>query len=265
MKKGSKTAFLWITLLIFAAIWAPFGLSKSAEAMNFSHLLEAPSWEHLLGTDSLGRDLLARVLCGASISLGVGLVAVGLSVLVGTILGAVAGYYEGLCGKIIMTFVDIMLCFPTFFLILAVIAVLGPNIVNIMVIIGFTSWMGTARLVRAEILKLKGREFILATRALGATDGRIIFKHLIPNALGPVIVSAVLGIPVAILTEGGLSFLGIGVQPPTPSWGNILTDGKATLGAAWWLLFFPGAMIFLTVLSVNVLGEHLRERIMGDR
>ena len=261
MRKELWLAAAWIIFLTVVSLWAPLGFLEQAQRMDFRHVLEAPSLSHLLGTDSLGRDLLARILCGASISLGVGVVAVGVAMIVGTIVGAFAGYYGGWCDRILMAFVDIMLCFPVFFLILAVIAVLGPNILNIMIIIGFTSWMGTARLVRAEVLRLKEREFILAARVLGAGDGWIISKHLLPNAIAPVIVSGILGIPTAILIESGLSFLGIGVQPPAPSWGNILTDGKATLGVAWWLILFPGLMILLTALSVNVAGEYFHEKV----
>ena len=258
-KKTSLFAFSWLALILASAAAAPVLFSGNAQNMDFSRVLEAPSFTHIFGTDSLGRDLLARILCGASVSLGVSVTAVAIALLVGTILGAVAAYYGGISEKMIMGITDVMLCFPVFFLILAVIAILGPNIFNVMCIIGLTSWMGTARLVRAEILSLKEREFILASRALGAGDTSIIFRHLIPNAMGPVIVNGILGIAAAILTETGLSFLGIGVQPPTPSWGNILTDGKATLGVAWWLTAFPGLMIFLTVLSVNILGEAFHE------
>jgi peptide/nickel transport system permease protein len=158
-----------------------------------------------------------------------------------------------------MRIVDIMLCFPSFFLILAVVAMLKPGIFNIMVIIGITGWMGVARLIRAEILSLKEREFILASRALGAGDFRIMTRHLIPNAIAPVLVSAILGVAGAVLLESSLSFLGLGVQPPTPSWGNILMDGKASLGVCWWPMFFPGVFILITVLGYNLLGEGLRE------
>ena len=163
--------------------------------------------------------------------------------------------------SVIMRFVDIMLCFPTFFLILAVIAILEPSIFNIMVVIGATSWMGVARLVRAEILTLKERDFVAASRVMGGSDVWIITRHLIPNAIGPVLVSATLGIGGAILTESALSFLGIGVQPPTPSWGNILMDGKSTLGVAWWLTIFPGLFILFTVLAHNLLSEALRDSL----
>jgi peptide/nickel transport system permease protein len=158
-----------------------------------------------------------------------------------------------------MRFVDIMLCFPAFFLILAVIAFLNPSIWNIMIIIGLTSWMGVARLVRAEFLSLRERDFVVAAHAIGAQDARIIFRHILPNAMSPVLVSATLGVAGAILTESALSFLGIGVQPPTPSWGNMLIAGKQTLGTAWWLSVFPGLAILLTVLGYNLLGEGIRD------
>ena len=232
--------------------------------MNFQELLLAPSADHLFGTDSLGRDLLLRVLQGACVSLGVSVTAVFVAIALGILVGALAGYFGGGWDRVLMTAVDIMLCFPTFFLILAVIAVLGPGIWNVVLIIGLTSWMGPARLVRAEVLSLKEKEFILAARALGAGDAWILSRHLIPNAMGPVIVNAVLGFASAMLVETGLSFLGIGVQPPVPSWGNILADGKATLGVAWWLTFFPGAAIFLTVLGANLLARRLERRFHGE-
>ena len=190
-------------------------------AINVGDSLLSPSWQYPLGTDDLGRNVLLRMLYGARISLLVGFVAVGISTLIGIILGAVAGFYGGWVDTILMRFVDIMLCFPTFFLILAVIAFLDPSIWNIMIVIGLTSWMGVARLVRAEFLSLRQRDFVQAAKALGASDGRLIFHHILPNALSPVLVSATLGVAGAILTESALSFLGIGGparQPP--SWGK---------------------------------------------
>ena len=201
------------------------------------------------------------MLYGAGISLKVGFVAVGIAVLIGTVLGALSGYYGGLIDIVIMRFVDIMLCFPSFFLILAVIAFMEPSIFNIMAVIGFTSWMGITRLVRAEFLTLKERDFVLAVKAMGASNARIIFLHILPNAMAPVLVSATLGIAAAVLTESALSFLGIGVQPPTPSWGNMLTQGQNVLGIAWWLSFFPGMAILITVLGYNLLGEGIRDAI----
>ncbi|MBI2094965.1 MAG: ABC transporter permease [Candidatus Omnitrophica bacterium] len=255
----------WLVVVGLAACVAPLILAGQAQSMDFTHALEAPSPAHWFGTDSLGRDLFARTLCGASVSLGVSVVAALFSVVFGTALGAVAGYCGGWGDRLLMGFVDMMLCFPTFFLILAVVAVVGSGAFVIAVVIGVTSWMGTARLVRAEVLSLREREFVLASRALGAGGGWIVFRHLIPNALAPVIASAVLGVSAAILTEGGLSFLGVGVPPPMPSWGNILMEGKSTLGVAWWASFFPGMMIFLTVLSAHAIGENLDKRLKGER
>lgn len=259
-KTGFTIALVWLAGLASAAAVAPFFLKGQAAFMDLRHVLEAPSALHWLGTDSLGRDVFARILCGGGVSLSVGILSVAVSLAVGIFIGAAAGYFGGWADRLLMGFVDTMLCFPTFFLILAVIAILGPSVVNIFLIIGFTSWMGTARLVRAEVLTLREREFVLAARALGAAPFDILTRHLVPNALAPVIVNGVLGVSAAILTETGLSFLGIGVQPPTPSWGNLLTDGKATLGVAWWLTLFPGLMILLTVLAVNVIGERLQKR-----
>jgi peptide/nickel transport system permease protein len=198
---------------------------------------------------------------GARISLKVGFVAVGIATIIGLLLGTLAGYFGGLTESLIMRAVDLMLCFPSFFLILTVIALLEPSIWNIMAVIGLTSWMGVARLVRAEILSIKEREFILAALAEGAGHTRIILRHVLPNALAPVLVSATLGVAGAILTESALSFLGIGVQPPTPSWGNMLTAGKDNLEYAWWLSVFPGLAILVTVLGYNLLGEGIRDAL----
>ncbi|WP_305044366.1 ABC transporter permease [Geoalkalibacter sp.] len=252
---GAVIVLFMFVLAGVAPLW------KDPAAIDITLALLPPSWAHPLGTDDLGRDVLARILFGARISLLVGFVAVGIATLIGIVLGALAGYYGRWTDSIIMRFVDIMLCFPTFFLILAVIAFLEPSIWNIMIIIGLTGWMGVARLVRAEFLSLRERDFVQAARALGASDARIIFRHLLPNALSPVLVSATLGVAGAILTESALSFLGIGVQPPTPSWGNMLISGKQTLGAAWWLSVFPGLAILVTVLGYNLLGEGIRDAL----
>ncbi|BCR05386.1 peptide ABC transporter permease [Desulfuromonas versatilis] len=252
---------LVIVLLMFLmALVAPV-LARDPGAIDIASRLQAPSWAYPLGTDDLGRDVLARILYGARISLLVGFVAVGIATLIGTVLGALAGYYGRWVDSLIMRFVDIMLCFPSFFLILAVIAFLEPSIWNIMIIIGLTSWMGVARLVRAEFLSLRERDFVQAALALGAADLRVIFRHILPNALSPVLVHATLGVAGAILTESALSFLGIGVQPPTPSWGNMLIAGKQTLGTAWWLSVFPGFAILVTVLGYNLLGEGIRDAL----
>lgn len=261
--RGNRMALVGaaiVAVMFLLAVLAPL-LAGDPGAIDISRRLQPPSWQFPLGTDDLGRDVLARILYGARISLLVGFVAVGIASLIGIVLGALAGYYGRWVDGLLMRFVDIMLCFPTFFLILAVIAFLEPSIWNIMIIIGLTGWMGVARLVRAEFLSLRERDFVQAARALGASDARLIFRHILPNALSPVLVSATLGVAGAILTESALSFLGIGVQPPTPSWGNMLIAGKQTLGTAWWLSAFPGLAILITVLGYNLLGEGIRDAL----
>ncbi|KPK88883.1 MAG: peptide ABC transporter permease [Deltaproteobacteria bacterium SM23_61] len=250
-----------VLALFVVAVCAPWISPYDPGQIEIRRVLEEPSAKHLLGTDSLGRDVLSRMIWGSRISLLVGFVAVGIASLIGIFLGSLAGYYGGWTDDLIMRFVDIMLCFPTFFLILAVIAFLEPSIWNIMIVIGVTGWMGVARLVRAEFLTLKERDYAVAEKALGARDFRIIFRHILPNALAPVLVAATLGVAGAILTESALSFLGIGVQPPTPSWGNILTAGKDNIEIAWWLSLYPGLAILITVLGYNLLGEGIRDSI----
>ncbi len=225
---------------------------------------------YLFGTDELGRDVFARMLEGAFVSLAVGFVAVGIAVAIGLALGGIAGYYGGVTIRlgrtrlltvdtVIAGLIDVMLSFPSFFLILTVVAVLPPSIWNIMVVIGLTSWEGTARFVRAEILSLREQEFVQAATALGIPGPRVLIRHLLPNAVAPVLVSATLGIAGAILTESGLSFLGFGVPPPNATWGNILSDGKRYIFDAPWLTFIPGTAIFILVLAFNLFGEGLRE------
>jgi peptide/nickel transport system permease protein len=262
--RGNRLAMAGLTLvagLFVVSLAAPWLAPYDPNFIDLQEVLMPPSPAHLLGTDPLGRDVLSRIIYGSQVSLKVGFVAVGLATLIGVLVGAVAGFYGGWVDQVLMRLVDLMLCFPTFFLILAVIAVLEPSIWNIMVVIGLTSWMGVARLVRAEFLSLREREFVVAARALGAGDARLIFRHLMPNALAPVMVSATLGVAGAILTESALSFLGLGVQPPTPSWGNILTAGKDNIEIAWWLSLWPGLAILVTVMSYNLLGEGIREAI----
>lgn len=250
-----------VVILFVLSILAPYITPFDPDALDAWHVLLPPSAAHWFGTDELGRDVFTRVVFGARVSLKVGFVAVGIAVVVGTVIGLIAGFYGGWVDSLLMRAVDIMLCFPTFFLILAVIAILEPSIWYIMIIIGLTGWMGVARLVRAEVLSLKSRDFVLAARVLGASDKRIIFRHILPNALSPVLVSATLGVAGAILTESALSFLGIGVQPPTPSWGNILTSGKDYIEFAWWLSLFPGFAILVTVLCYNLVGEGIRDAL----
>jgi len=221
--------------------------------------LQGPSRQHPFGTDQLGRDVLARMAHGTRISLLVGFVAVGVAITVGVLIGSIAGYFGRWVDPLLMRFVDVVMCFPTFFLILTVVALLKPNFWNVMIVIGLTGWTGTARFVRAEILSIKERDYVKAIEAVGAKRRKIIFKHILPNALAPVLVSATLGVAGAILTEAGLSFLGFGVQPPRPTWGNILAEGRLYIFDAWWLTLFPGLAILLTVLSFNLFGEGLRD------
>ncbi len=219
---------------------------------------------YLFGTDELGRDVFARMLEGATVSMAVGFVAVGIAIVLGIMLGGIAGFYGGRFRSVDTAFlmlVDVQISFPTFFLILTVIALLPPSIWNIMIVIGLTGWVGPARFVRAEILSLRERPFIEAAVALGGNDFRLIFLHLVPNSLAPVLVSATIGIASAILTEAGLSFLGFGVPPPQATWGNILSDGKKYLFDAPWLTFIPGTAILLVVLAFNLFGEGLRDAL----
>lgn len=249
-----------IVLIMFAiSIFAPLIAPHNPNHIDIENILASPSLKHPLGTDELGRDVLSRMIWGSRISLKVGFVAVGIATFIGILIGATAGFYGKWVDQVLMRFVDIMLCFPAFFLILAVITFLEPSIWNIMIVIGITGWMGVARLVRAEFLSLKERDFVVAAKGLGLSDLRIIFRHILPNAIAPVLVSAVLGIAGAILTESALSFLGIGVQPPIPSWGNILTAGKNSMEIAWWLSVYPGLAILITVLGYNLLGEGIRD------
>lgn len=250
-----------VLLLFFVSLFAPWFAPYDPGQIDLKNVLMPPSMDHWLGTDQLGRDVLSRMIWGARISLKVGFVATGVAIVIGTLLGAVAGYYGGWVDAVIMRFVDIMLCFPTFFLILAVIAFLEPSIWNIMIIIGLTGWMGVTRLVRADFISLRERNFVQAARVIGAGDLRIIFVHILPNAMASILVAATLGIAGAILTESALSFLGIGVQPPTPSWGNILTAGKDNIDIAWWLSLYPGLAILITVVGYNLLGEGIRDSL----
>jgi peptide/nickel transport system permease protein len=250
-----------IIVITCIALGAPVIAPYNPSEINVYNVLAEPTLKHPLGTDDLGRDVLSRMIWGSRVSLKVGFVAVGLAISIGLVVGAFAGFYGGRLDSILMRFVDIMLTFPTLFLILAVIAILEPSIATIMIIIGLTGWMDVARLVRAEVLTLKERDFIAAARVTGGNDLHIVFRHILPNALSPVFVAATFGIAGAILTESGLSFLGLGVQPPDPSWGNILTSGKDNITVAWWLSLFPGIAILITVLSYNLVGEGLRDAL----
>jgi peptide/nickel transport system permease protein len=248
-----------IFVLALIALFAPWIAPQDPALQNLLERLQGPSAKHWLGTDDLGRDVLARLLYGTRISLSVGFVAVGISVLLGTTLGLLAGFLGGKTDIVIMRLVDVMLSIPTIFLILAVLAFLGPNIYNVMAIIGLTSWPGLTRLVRGECLSVREREYMQAAQIAGLSTPRLLFVHLLPNVVGPILVSATLGVGGAVLTESALSFLGLGVQPPSASWGNILAVGRDYLHIAWWLSLFPTLSILVTVLAFNLLGEGLRD------
>lgn len=226
---------------------------------NLFEILKPPNKKHWFGTDDRGRDVLSRMIYGARISLSVGVVAVGIAAVIGIVLGGIAGYFGGWIDDLVNRAIEILLTVPTFFLIIAIIAFLPPSIYNIMVVIGLTGWTGIARFMRAEFLKLKELDFVLALKALGASHKRIIFLHMLPNAMAPVLVSIVFGIAGAILTESSLSFLGFGVPPPTPSWGDILSQSRDYIEFAWWLTLFPGLAIFISITAFNLVGEALRD------
>lgn len=259
--KLAVTGAIIVLALITISLLAPFIAPYDPTSIDVYNVLSPPTKAHVFGTDELGRDLLSRIIWGSRVSLKVGFVAVGIAIMIGIIIGSIAGFYGGRVDAILMRFVDMMLAFPTFFLILAVIAILEPNIFTIMAVIGVTGWMDVARLVRAEFLTLRERDFVDAARALGIRNKRLIVRHILPNALSPVFVAATFGVAGAILTESGLSFLGLGVQPPDPSWGNILTAGKDNIEIAWWLSLYPGLAILITVLSYNLVGEGLRDAL----
>lgn len=250
-----------VVALALLALLAPVISPRDPNRLDVKRILDAPSKAHPLGTDQLGRDVLSRMLYGARVSLAVGFVSVGIAAAIGIVLGALAGYHGGTTDAMVMRLVDLMLVFPRFFLLLAVLAFLRPSIWTIMTVIGLTGWMSVARLVRAEFLSLKEREFVLWSQSIGATAFRIIWRHILPNAMGPVLVAMTLGIPAAILTESGLSFLGLGVQPPHATWGNILNEGKDAIEIGWWLSVYPGLAILVTVLSYNLLGEGIRDAL----
>jgi peptide/nickel transport system permease protein len=253
---------LYFLIIMYAiAILAPHIVPQSYRTTDLPNRLKGMSKDHLMGTDHLGRDILSRVIWGSRISLSVGFVAAGVAVLLGTVIGAVAGYFGGRIDDILMRFTEIVMSFPTFFLLITIVSVVERSIFNIMLVIGFTSWPGLARMVRGQFLSLREQEFVTAARALGASNSRIIFKHILPNAMAPIIVSATLRIGGAILSESGLSFLGLGVPEPFPSWGSILNNGRTDLRRAPWITTFQGIFIFLTVLAFNYVGDGLRDAL----
>ena len=241
------------------AVFPPVPYSPTENDLR--SILEPPSNKHLFGTDDRGRDVLSRMIHGARISLSIGFVAVGIAAVIGIILGGIAGYYGGTIDFIISRLFEVMMTFPVFFLILTILAFRDPSIYNIMIVLGATGWTGIARLIRGEFLKLRKFEYVEAAVALGGNDFRVMMKHMLPNSLAPVLVDATFGVAGAILVESALSFLGFGVPPPDPSWGDVLSQSQRYVDFAWWLVLFPGAAIFLTVTSFNLVGEGFRNAI----
>ncbi len=250
-------------LLTFAAVFAPVIAGRDPFSVDLSAYRTGPSAGHPLGTDSAGRDVLSRLLHAGRVSLSVGLFAVSIYTAIGVILGALAGFYGGKVDAVIMRLADVFLAFPSLIIIITMASVLGPSIFNVMLAIGLLGWPPIARLLRGELLSLREREFVQGARTIGCPTSRLIFRHLLPNAMAPVIVAATFGIAYAILIEAGLSFLGLGVQPPTPSWGNMLTDAQSivVLESMPWLWLPPGLMIALAVLSINFIGDGVRDAL----
>ncbi|QQR80032.1 MAG: ABC transporter permease [Deltaproteobacteria bacterium] len=262
LKNKLAVVGLSITVIFFLmALLAPYLTHYSPTAYDLDSVLKPPSSAHFLGTDEEGRDVLSRMIFGTRISLTVGFIAVAIYIVIGIILGALAGYFGGWVDILISRLIEVMICFPTFFLILAVLAFIGRSLTNIMVVIGLTSWPGIARLVRGEFLRIRNQDFVLASKLSGASSLRIIFKHILPNSLAPVLVSATFGVASAILIESSLSFIGFGVQPPTPTWGEILSQSRDFMDIAWWLAVFPGLAIFLSITAYNLVGEGLQQAL----
>lgn len=261
-------ALVYVAVVALIALFAPLLASAnsavvqhSPDKVDVANRLQPPSPDHRLGTDELGRDVLARMIHGARVSLTVGLLATFVSLCVGCVLGALAGYYGGAIDWIVSRAIEIVLCFPFLFLVLGIVALFKASLLTIMIALGITSWTTEARFVRGEFLRIRELEFAQAARASGARDPRIIFRHLLPNALAPVLVSASFGVASAILTESALSFLGFGIQVPTSSWGGMLAEAEDYLEYAWWLVLFPGLAIFTTVAAFNIVGDRFRDAL----
>jgi peptide/nickel transport system permease protein len=260
----SKSALIGGTVLltiVLAALLAPLISPYDPIKTSQRTSLEAPSRAHFMGTDRFGRDVLTRVLWGGRLSLPVGFVSVVIAAVVGVALGLIAGYYGGRLDAVIMRFVDLLLAFPGILLALAIVAVLGASLLNLMIAVGIASIPDYVRITRGTVLSVKEREFVLAARTVGIRDSAIILRHILPNVLAPLIVLATLGMASAIITASALSFLGLGIKPPTPEWGNMLAEGREFLQHAWWVAFFPGLAIMLTVFAINLLGDGLRDAL----
>ena len=246
-------------LALLAPLIAPYDPSAIDNVLVTRY--QPPSWAHLFGTDDFGRDLFSRALFGARVSLSIGVLATVVAVGFGTLYGAVAGHFGGVIDNVLMRIIDVVIAFPTFFLMLMLVGLFEADIVALVLILGFTSWTQTARLIRGEVLALKARDFIEGARAIGLPARLIMVRHLIPNALASVLVTAALMVGGMVGAEAGLSFLGIGIRPPTPSWGNMVSAGQDALLVAWWIAFFPGSLLALTILSFNLLADGLRDAL----
>lgn len=263
----ATAALVYVAFVSIVAVAAPLIASRRSivpfdpNDTDLVHRLEPPDARHSLGTDDLGRDLLSRMIHGAQISLTIGLTATLISLVLGSLLGALAGFYGGAVDWFVSRLIEIVLCFPLLFLVLGIVALFRPSLWTIMIALGLTSWTTEARFIRGEFLRIREMEFAQAARAIGARDARIIFRHLLPNALAPVLVSASFGVANAILTESALSFLGLGVAVPTASWGSILSVAQQYIEYAWWLVLFPGLAIFTTVAAFNVIGDRFRDAL----
>jgi peptide/nickel transport system permease protein len=259
----AMAGLVFIAALLLVAIFAPLVATHDPNEIDFLATSQGPSRSHWLGTDEIGRDVFSRLVYGARVSLSVGLVSVTIYVAIGTLLGAFSGYFGGWLDSTIQRLTDAVMCFPSLIIIIAAVAIIGPSIYNVMVVIGLLTWPAICRLVRGQFLYLREREFVEAARSMGAQPSRIVFRHLLPNALAPITVAATFGVAAAILTEAGLSFLGLGVQPPTASWGNLINTAQsaAVLQQMPWLWFPAGVMIALSVLSINFIGDGLRDAL----
>lgn len=262
--KKNKLAVFGLIILIFiaaVAVFAPFISKHGYDTQNLLETYQPPSSEHWLGTDDLGRDVFTRLLYGGRVSLSVGIIATGISTVFGVVLGASAGFFGGRIDNIIMRITDIFMCFPFYVIAITMAAIWGSGILNIMLISGFLNWTSICRIVRAEVLSIKQREFIEASRALGLNSFETILKHILPNTMSVIIVYATLGIAKGILSEAGLSYLGLGVTPPQASWGNMLAAAQSlrVLRLYWWLWVPAGAAVFITILSINLFGDGLRD------
>lgn len=277
-KKRSQWAEIWrrlkqnkmamfglaiISVIVLSAVFADFiaDYNDVVIKQNLGDRLQGPSMKYWLGTDEFGRDIFARMIHGARVSLKVGVLAVGIAVIIGGSLGAVAGYYGGKLDNIIMRIMDVFLAVPSILLAIAIVSALGPSIINLMLAISISSVPSYARIVRSSVLSIRDQEFIEAARAIGASDARIIMRHIIPNSLAPVIVQGTLGVAGAILSTAGLSFIGLGIQPPAPEWGSMLSGGRQYLRYAWHVTTFPGLAIMITILALNLLGDGLRDAL----